>query len=474
MGVVVSLVMVRAILLADRHHRRACGGVPDGQQHHPARTLRAFRSMDLPPATRREPGLVPRSVSRRSDFVGGGSSPRRGVPLRPWTSLYIQREVRGRGLEHRQPHDFFVCHEGAYARLRHGPLKGRTNRKGYICPFDEALGCSNRSLCRKLEAAPMQVHLCAHHPCNDLGAADVHISCSASISHTAEYDLQEMAGRGPWCRAWRVAVWASSSFAALGSLLRPCLRRATQNRRSDADPNSETDTDMDDKPCQAHLVAITAAGSSVPLCDGPCSDSARGEPISLLFEDADRSATSELGGSRPRCTFEGCPTHRNAYVASRSTRACSRVGCPRAKMHVREGIPLCDEHLRPTVTWHDELPAVAPARPRSPSPGRIAPAEPVPESPGPPTSYAWIRWSEPSQLAAQAYFAFGFQLMGCAADDTRQNPRTFVYIPDLDLTFSVPSDLASGGVNAGQAEQMALCRAPVIVDPPWHGKLGHT
>ena len=77
--------------------------------------------------------------------------------------------------------------------------------------------------------------------------------------------------------------------------------------------------------------------------------------LSLLLEDADRSATSALGGSRPRYTFEGCPTHRNAYVASRSTRACSRVGCPRAKTHVKEGIPLCDEHLRPTVTWHDEL-----------------------------------------------------------------------------------------------------------------------
>ena len=118
---------------------------------------------------------------------------------------------------------------------------------------------------------------------------------------------------------------------------------------------------------------ISASGTLVPLCDGPCSDSARGEPISLLLEDAVRSAASELGGSRPRYTFEGCPTHRNAYVASRSTRACSRVGCPRAKTHVKEGIPLCDEHLRPTVTWHDELPAVAPARPHSPSPQEDSP-----------------------------------------------------------------------------------------------------
>ena len=269
-----------------------------------------------------------------------------------------------------------------------------------------------------------------------------------------------MAGRGPWRRAWRVAVWASQSFAALGSLLRPCPRRLAPRHRPDVDPNSETDTDTGDKPCQAHLVALSVSGSLVALSEGQCSDAARGEPIALSLKDADRSATSELGGSRPRYTFEGCPTHRNAYVASRATRACSRVGCPRAKTHVRKGIPLCDEHLRPSVRWHDEPPAVPPTRARAPSPGRIAPAAELPEDPGHAPARAWTRWSEPSHLAAQAYFVFDFQLMGRATDSTRQNPRTSIYIPDFDLTFSVRSDLASGGINAGQAEQMALSRAP--------------
>ena len=391
---------------------------------------------------------------------------------RPWASLYVQKEVRGRGLEHRQPRDLLVCHEGADARLRHGPPKGRTNRKGYVCPYEEVLGCSNRSFRRRLETMPMQVHLCAHSPCNDPGAAAVHIACSASVGRTTEYDLQEMARRGPWRRAWRVAVWASYSLAALGPFLRPCPRRLAPRHRPDVDPNSETDTDTEDKPCQAHLVALWVSGSVVALCEGQCSDSARGEPIAFLLEDPDRSATSELGSSRPRCTFEGCPTHRNAYAASRATLACSRVGCPRAKTHVRERIPLCDEHLRPSVTWHDKPPAIPPTRARSPSPGRIAPAAELPEDLGPASSQAWIQWSEPSHLAAQAYFAFSYQLMGRATDSTRQNLRMSIYIPDLDLTFSVLSDLAAGGINAGQAEQMALSRAPVIVDP-WNGKPGH-
>ena len=134
---------------------------------------------------------------------------------------------------------------------------------------------------------------------------------------------------------------------------------------------------------------------------------------------------------------------------------------------------VCDDHLRPAVTWHGEPPAVPPARTRSPSPGRIAPAAEPPEDFLQAPARAWIRWSEPGPLAAQAYFAFGFQLMGRAADSTRQNPRTSIYLPDLDLTFSVPSDMAAGGINAGQAEQMALSRAPVVVDPPWSGKTGH-
>ena len=172
-----------------------------------------------------------------------------------------------------------------------------------------------------------------------------------------------VAGRGPWCRVWRVAVWASHSLAALGSFLRPCPRRLAPRHCPDIDPNSATDTDTEDKPCQAHLVALAVSGSVVALSEGQCSDAAGGETIALLLEDAYRSATSELGGSRPRYTFEGCPTHRNAYVASRATRACSRVGCPRAKTHFRKGIPLCDEHLRPSGTWHDEPPAAPRALP---------------------------------------------------------------------------------------------------------------
>ena len=395
-----------------------------------------------------------------------------GAP-RLWTSLYVQKEVRGRSVDQRLPHDLLICHEGAYARLRHGPLKGRTNRKGFSCAYDEVIGCTSRSLRRKLETEPLQVHLCSADPCLDADLPGVHIVSSAAVPRTSEYDLQEMAGRGPWSRAWRVLVWGSRTLASIDWLRHVGSRRLAQRQRPELDPNSETDTDPDDHPCQAHLVALAVPGGIVALSECPCSDAARGEPISLLLEDADRSATGELGGSRPRYTFGGCPTHRNAYMASRATRACARVGCHRSKSHVREGIPLCDEHSKPAVTWHDEPPVTAPPRSRSPSPGRIAPLPAAPEDSLHAPARAWIRWSEPGDAAEHAYYSFAFQLMGRAVDSTRQNPRTSIYLPDLDLTFSVPSDLAAGGINLGQAEQMALSRAPVIVDPPWGGHHGH-
>ncbi len=168
---------------------------------------------------------------------------------RLWSSLYVQKEVRGRSVDHRLPHDLLICHEGVYARLRHGPLKGRTNRKGFLCPYDEVIGCSSRSLHRKLETEPLQVHLCAANPCIDLGLPGVHVLSSAAVPRTTEYDLQEMAGRGPWSRAWRVVVWASRSLATVGWPRHLCSRRTVPRNRPELDPNSETDTAPEDHPC---------------------------------------------------------------------------------------------------------------------------------------------------------------------------------------------------------------------------------
>ena len=48
-----------------------------------------------------------------------------------WTAEYVQQGVRGRG-GNREPHDLLITDGVAIARLRHGTLRGRANRHGYI------------------------------------------------------------------------------------------------------------------------------------------------------------------------------------------------------------------------------------------------------------------------------------------------------------------------------------------------------
>ena len=213
---------------------------------------------------------------------------------RPWSAQYVQKEVRGRGDDRRLPLDLLVCCDGNYARVRHGPLKGRTNRHGYLCTFEELLGCSSRALRRRLEAEPQRVHLCSSSPCGDGSAEYVHAESSAAVPRSAHYDLHEMAGKGPWCRVWQVAVWLchqGSPRAVLGS---PCRRRRQPPGRAALDPESETDTDSEERPCQASVVAIAGPRGVIPLSEHACPEPARGDPVPLLLEDAelrDRKST---------------------------------------------------------------------------------------------------------------------------------------------------------------------------------------
>ena len=119
MGAVVSLVMVRPLLLA---HRRCH---PSGSMASSITLLVLYGLLVvwtclLRPAgnmvwfiVRYLGGRTPWATPMASDVPSpppnwcGPESPR------AWTSLYVQKEVRGRGLEHRQPHDLLVCYEGA-------------------------------------------------------------------------------------------------------------------------------------------------------------------------------------------------------------------------------------------------------------------------------------------------------------------------------------------------------------------------
>ena len=61
-----------------------------------------------------------------------------------WTSAYVQTEVRGRG-NNRDPHDLLATDGVAIARLRHGTLRGRTNRFGIKIECDAVHSASHES-----------------------------------------------------------------------------------------------------------------------------------------------------------------------------------------------------------------------------------------------------------------------------------------------------------------------------------------
>ena len=185
---------------------------------------------------------------------------------RGWTAKYVQKEVRGRGADRRLPHDLLVCIDGAYARLRHGPLTGRTNRHGYLCSFDEVVGCSSRTLRRRLEADPLQVHLCSR----------TRAETPESLWSMSPAALPCPGWQPTICRRWPGKVRGAGcgrSLRGLSALRCPkpahtCLVRSGGSPRIEPSwtPESETDTDTEERPCQANLVAITSSrGAIVPL-----------------------------------------------------------------------------------------------------------------------------------------------------------------------------------------------------------------
>lgn len=141
-----------------------------------------------------------------------------------WTSGYIQQDVRGRG-EAREPHDLLVTDGLAVARLRHGTLRGRTNRHGFKCACTGVHSSSHRYFRNQLESAGCTVHLCSEDPCGAPEEEGWHVMASAVIPRSQAYDLQEAAGKGPWgrCLTWRlVSGGAEDVFAAVGSLKQLC------------------------------------------------------------------------------------------------------------------------------------------------------------------------------------------------------------------------------------------------------------
>ena len=171
-----------------------------------------------------------------------------------WTAAFIQQEVRGRG-DGREPFDLLVTDGTAIARLRHGTLRGRTNRHGFKAECDTVHACSHRYYRHQLEGMECRVHLCAQRPCGQPDEDCLHAVASAVIPRDREFDLQDAAGRGPlarcatatWLCGFSLASWVGSAGKAFKKWAYcicccGCCSRPHRKSRNRVPPGSEPTT----------------------------------------------------------------------------------------------------------------------------------------------------------------------------------------------------------------------------------------
>ena len=283
-----------------------------------------------------------------------------------WSAGYVQHEVRGRG-EGREPFDLLVTDGTAIARLRHGTLRGRTNRFGFKAECDTVHSCSHRYYRGQLEGMECRVHLCSSHPCGQPDDDCMHAVASAVVARNTDFDLQDAAGRGPLARCATAAwLFGYTGCGLFGSIARgfkrmlaciccsPCCR-GKKRSRSRAPPSSEastprhddseTESEVDDETsCQAESVAFLVNGKATPLSLTPCKDSARGEKLKLLSADAEVSSAEDLRHEDGNFYFNCCNHHRAIYEGQAAKRTCAIEGCDREVKATRNGLRLCKMH----------------------------------------------------------------------------------------------------------------------------------
>ena len=281
---------------------------------------------------------------------------------RPWSVQYVQDSVRGRG-EQQLPYDLLVSDGVAVARLRHGAIRGRTNRHGFLCQCDTVHSASHRYWRHALERARCAVHLCSADPCTAPEAAEIHVMSSAVSPQSAEVDLSELAGRGPISRTLN-ATWfmmyrtganvARSGWTCVRCLIAccSCSRSPDQRRgpRPDGDQDrtprhdlSETESEIEDNLCQADVLGWKEGTQHKKLCRDGCKE-ASVSWVKVLPDDCAQSSQGELSWDNGLASCQLCARHQESYELSKARRICSVEGCDRGAQTLRKGVKLCRMH----------------------------------------------------------------------------------------------------------------------------------
>ena len=119
--------------------------------------------------------------------------------------------------------------------------------------------------------------------------------------------------RGCWqscnCRCWR----------------RKKPRRPIATTHDTRHPDSESEAERADTPCQAHLIGVAGDQGMRPLCVRSCPDEAKAGTVRLLLEDAQVSDLT-LPSEGP-ATVNLCNHHQQLYGATLTGRKCSNLTC---------------------------------------------------------------------------------------------------------------------------------------------------
>ena len=288
-------------------------------------------------------------------------------------SEFFQRGVKGRGSE-RKPNDLVVSLDEQIARIKpDGDHWARVDRHGLWVKIREVKGATSRPIRHSLETES-KVHLRREQNCplELMPTPGIHCKTYAVVDANGLVDLGAYAG---WSTRRLVVLfgrclrrllsglhaliyYGSGFFLLKRAWKRPAparvIREGTNVRALDPDSESEMETLED--PCEAVLIGLEVGGRPRALAVDPCADKATGEGVRLLERDRELSDISN------RCTARLCDHHRQLYIAACSGRKCSVLSCHEQVDGAKQGVPLCRKHLmeigssaRPTrrISWSE-------------------------------------------------------------------------------------------------------------------------
>lgn len=203
----------------------------------------------------------------------------------------------------------------------------------------------------------------------------LHCKVYAAVDANSLIDLGAYAGwstrrlavlMGRWLRRMcQTLKWIAYHLSGLSILKMLCRRPLPPRTIQDGglvrplDPESESEAELIEDPCEAVMVGLEVGGKPRALASDPCTDQASGDNIRLLESDREMS---DVGG---RSTVRLCDHHRQLYTAACSGRKCSVLACFESVSGAKQGVPLCRQHLleigagtKPSrkVSWHDDTP----------------------------------------------------------------------------------------------------------------------